>query len=108
MQAENSHLGVVARVGASGSDDMNSMLGGEGGKPGEVPEDFLRAGDEQGALRVQKVALGIDIDENEGWIQHWCDLIDGRCHGLDGDGSRPVWEGRQAGQNDLSWSRTRG
>ena len=40
------------------------------GKAGEVGHDLVRAGHVEGALGFEKIALGVDVNEDLGTIKH--------------------------------------
>ncbi len=67
-------FGITGRMTAGGGQHRDASLGGGPAQTLQVRQDRAGSGDVEGAGLLQEVALGIDIDEDEGTFQHRDDL----------------------------------
>ncbi len=64
-------VGLVRFVSARGGNHGNAFGSGECGEAGQVGTDRLGSFDKEGTIGIEKVALGVHIDENTSERRHW-------------------------------------
>ncbi len=63
-------LGVVGHVRTRRGDDGNALRPGIGRQSHQVRQDGLRPGDEERPPRLEEIALGVNIEEDQGTVEH--------------------------------------